>query len=209
MSLIRHWDAGTNSGGVSAGFLQFSLPGPIFILLLLFKWGEYAERTPLSSGFQLSLAGGDFRQVIRGKEVWQSIYTLDSNPPGLQMVGCIPHWTWLSGSPQLCLRVPVIITPSACPPSGSPLWLSLGHCIVPYCTFIKLSFHCVLLSHVQLFVSQIGLSVHGILQARTLEWAAMLSCRGSSQPRDWTHVSCISCIDRQILYHSATWEAPI
>jgi len=31
------------------------------------------------------------------------------------MVGCIPHWTWLSGSPQLCLRVPVIISPSACP----------------------------------------------------------------------------------------------
>ena len=31
--------------------------------------------------------------------------------------------------------------------------------------------------------------------------------RGSSQPRDWTHVSCVSCIGRQILYHWATWEA--
>ena len=29
-----------------------------------------------------------------------------------------------------------------------------------------------------------GSSVHGILQARTLEWVAMLSSRGSSQPRD-------------------------
>ena len=36
-----------------------------------------------------------------------------------------------------------------------------------------------------------GSSVHGILQARTLEWVAMLSSRGFSQPRDWTQVSCI------------------
>ena len=38
-----------------------------------------------------------------------------------------------------------------------------------------------------------GSSVHGILQARILEWPAMPSSRGSSLPRDRTHVSCISC----------------
>ena len=32
-------------------------------------------------------------------------------------------------------------------------------------------------------------SVHGVLQARILEWVAMLSSRGSSQPRDWTQLS--------------------
>ena len=37
-------------------------------------------------------------------------------------------------------------------------------------------------------------SVHGILQARILEWVAIFFFRGSSQPRDWTWVSCI--IDR-------------
>ena len=31
-----------------------------------------------------------------------------------------------------------------------------------------------------------GSSVHGILQARILEWVAMPSSRGSSWPRDWT-----------------------
>ena len=36
-------------------------------------------------------------------------------------------------------------------------------------------------------------SVHGILQARTPEWAAMHSFRGSSQPKDQTHISCRSC----------------
>ena len=34
------------------------------------------------------------------------------------------------------------------------------------------------------------LTVHGILQATTLEWVAISSSRGSSQPRDRTHVSC-------------------
>ena len=33
---------------------------------------------------------------------------------------------------------------------------------------------------------------HGILQARILEWVAFPFSRGSSQPRDWTQVSCIT-----------------
>ena len=33
-------------------------------------------------------------------------------------------------------------------------------------------------------------TVHGILQARILEWVAFPFSRGSSQPRDWTQVSC-------------------
>ena len=37
-----------------------------------------------------------------------------------------------------------------------------------------------------------GSSVGGILQARILEWVAMPSFRGSSQPRDQTCVSCTS-----------------
>ena len=36
-----------------------------------------------------------------------------------------------------------------------------------------------------------GSSVHGILQARILEWVAISFSRGSSQPRDQTQVSCI------------------
>ena len=36
-----------------------------------------------------------------------------------------------------------------------------------------------------------GSSVHGILQARILEWVAVPFSRVSSQPRDWTQVSCI------------------
>ena len=46
-----------------------------------------------------------------------------------------------------------------------------------------------------------GSSVHGILQARMLEWVAMPSSRGSSRPWDRTRVSYISCIVRWVLYH--------
>ena len=38
-------------------------------------------------------------------------------------------------------------------------------------------------------------------------WLAISYSRGSSWPRDWTHISCISYIGRWILFHSATWEA--
>ena len=46
-----------------------------------------------------------------------------------------------------------------------------------------------------------GSSVHGILQARILEWVVMSSSRGSSRPSDGTHVSYISCFGRQVLYY--------
>ena len=38
--------------------------------------------------------------------------------------------------------------------------------------------------------SPLGSSDHGILQTRILEWVAMPSSRGSSQPRDWTWILC-------------------
>ena len=64
---------------------------------------------------------------------------------------------------------------------------------------------CSVTSHVRLSP---GSSVHGILQARILEWVAMPSSRESSRSRDWTCVSCSSCIvGGWILYHWATKEA--
>ena len=50
-----------------------------------------------------------------------------------------------------------------------------------------------------------GSSVHGIFQARILEWTAISSSRGSSWHRDGTF---ISCAGRQILYLCVTGEAP-
>ena len=52
-----------------------------------------------------------------------------------------------------------------------------------------------------------GSSVRGLFQARILEWVAISYSRGSSPPRDQSCVSCVSCIDRWLLYLCATWEA--
>ena len=46
-----------------------------------------------------------------------------------------------------------------------------------------------------------GSSVHGTSQARILDWMVISFSRGSSQPRDRTH---ISCIVGRFLYHWAT-----
>ena len=68
-----------------------------------------------------------------------------------------------------------------------------------------------LLNCVQLFVtpkdcSPAGPSVHGISQARILEWVAISFFGGSSQPRDWTHASYTG---RRVFCHWVTCEAHI
>ena len=94
-------------------------------------------------------------------------------------------------------------------PLGIPCWFngSALHWALSLCVGAQL------LSHVQLFAtssldcSPPGSSVHEIFQAGILEWVAISSSRGSSQPRSQTRVSLGSCIGSQILYHRAIWEA--
>ena len=68
---------------------------------------------------------------------------------------------------------------------------------------------CAVLSHSVMFgpfvACQAPLSM-GILQAKILEWVAMPSCRGSSQPRDRTQASCIA---GRFFTSWATREAPL
>ena len=66
--------------------------------------------------------------------------------------------------------------------------------------------HLLLFSHIWLFCDPMGCSppgysVHGISQAKILEWVAISFSRRSSRTRDQTWVS---CIDRQILYSWTT-----
>ena len=88
--------------------------------------------------------------------------------------------------PTVCPRVPglrVLLTPDLY--------------VYPKETVLCFLCYALLLSHVRLFatpwtaVHQASLSL-GILQAGILEWVAMPSSRGSSQPRDQTQVSCIA-----------------
>ena len=67
-------------------------------------------------------------------------------------------------------------------------------------TFEQDELFCYLITEVKVKVVQscptlcdpMDYTVHGILQARILEWIAIPSSRGPSQPRDWTQVSNIA-----------------
>ena len=65
---------------------------------------------------------------------------------------------------------------------------------------------CIVLSCGQLFASSWNVACQAPLSGChfLLEWVAISFSRGSPQPKDWTH---ISCIGRWILYHWATWQA--
>ena len=53
-----------------------------------------------------------------------------------------------------------------------------------------------------------GSSIHGILQARILEWIAMTCSRLSPWLKHQTHISYDSCFGRQVFFTiSTTWEA--
>ena len=52
-----------------------------------------------------------------------------------------------------------------------------------------------------------GSSIHGISQARILEWVAISFSRGTSQSRDQAHITCVSSTGRWVFYHWATYEA--
>ena len=72
--------------------------------------------------------------------------------------------------------------------------------IITACCCVLSHFSCVWLCN-SMDCSPPGSSIPDILQARILEWVAMASSRGSSSPRDQTHVSYVSCIGRWVLYH--------
>jgi len=74
-----------------------------------------------------------------------------------------------------------------------PSLLLLSNLFLSMLTLLKVkSESCSVMSNSVTPCSPPGSSVHVILQARIREWVAIPFSRGSSQPRDWTQVSCIA-----------------
>ena len=73
------------------------------------------------------------------------------------------------------------------------------------CSIVRMAQSCLTLCD-PMDYSLPGSSVHGILQARTLEWFAMPFSRRSSQPRDWAWVSCTA---GRLFTIGATRETPV
>ena len=83
---------------------------------------------------------------------------------------------------------------------GKMLWVFVCVCVC-VCVCVSVCAQLCLTLWDPLDCSPPGSSVHGISQAWILEWVHIFYSRGSSQPRDGTHVFCVSCVGRQILYH--------
>ena len=82
---------------------------------------------------------------------------------------------------------------------GSEKWsadCNCQHCPPCVCACVLGCFSCVWPFATPIGCSPPGSSVRRILQARMLEWVVIPFFRGSSQPRDGTHISHIPC-----LYH--------
>ena len=106
----------------------------------------------------------------------------DTHPASNVGQVCSAHTPTSKRGPQASLLLRGEIHPGANPPhQGNPSFLSA----------VK-SFSCVRLFATPWTVAHQALLSMGILQARTLEWVAMPFSRGSSQPRDQTHVSHIA-----------------
>ena len=100
-----------------------------------------------------------------------------------------------------CSRLPLPSSP-AHPPNKFPSHtdplshyipskqISLTHILYPLCVCLVPQ-SCLTLCN-PMERSLPGSSVHGILQARIVEWVTISFCRASSQPRDQTQVSCIA-----------------
>ena len=85
-------------------------------------------------------------------------------------------------------------------------WIKMCLCVC-MCVCFQLLSH-VLLSATPLAIAWQTLLSKEFLQARMLEWVAISYSRGSAWPRDWTHISCVSCMGRQILYQLHNLGSP-
>ena len=161
--------------------------------------------TPLQySCLENSMEGGDWWAAVRGVAkswTWPSHFTFTvhfhtleketgthssalawrvpgtGEPGGLPSMGScrVGHWSDLAAAAAVSLQF-----------AGAPLPLAQNKVkeseVAQSCPTLCDSVDC----------SPPGSSVHGILQARVLEWVAIAFSRGSSRPRDWTQVSRIA-----------------
>ena len=104
------------------------------------------------------------------------------------------HWV---GDDHLILYCPFLLFPSIFPNirvffNEVLLWMKWPNYLEMFCQWTE-SFRTQLCLTPcdPMDCSPPGSSVHGILQARILEWVAIPFSRGSSQLRNWTKVSCI------------------
>ena len=125
----------------------------------------------------------------------QSFHSLFSTLQGLWLTFTLSWGPWMIWLQTTCSDLPFYLVPLSFFPfrslaSEASLWI-LTQAVCCFFLFLRLVTHsCPILCNLR-DCSPPGSSVHGIFQARILEWVAIPFCRGSSWPTDWTSVSSI------------------
>ena len=143
---------------------------------------------------------GESLQGSRQARIWPDPHTTCAEDARSQLTGPWKEFTPSFAGQALCPRAG-LHTPNGKGPcrGGWRLWV----CV---CARSCVCSHIQLLAMLSTAAHQ-GSSVHRIIQARIMDWGAILFSRGSSRPRDQTHISFISCVGSWILYHYTTQEA--
>ena len=136
----------------------------------------------------------------------QMVLRLTLSSPRLSS-GFIFPWKWFEKKKKISMSNDVYSNPFHNFKSWKELYLPTSHNKTEYTIGdIQKSQEIMIYEKVQdrsnsTYCSLPGSSIHGISQARILEWVAISSSRGSSQSRDQTCISYVSCIGRQVLYY--------
>ena len=153
------------------------------------KWSEIAQSCPtLCNPMDCSLPGSSVHGVFQARELeWGAISFSRGSSWPRDRTWIYPHCRQMlyhlshQGSPIAKCNKATSLSLRVCSVTQScPILCGLRDC------------------------SPSGSSIHGIFQARILDWVAISFSRGSFGPREQTH---IFCIGRWILYHFTTWEA--
>ena len=155
---------------------------PNFLNRVNQTWLEYLlthviAELPLVGSPLTGVSWMDYRYV----EIW--------SPPHPPPSSSLREATWSLGWQRPLNQLPLAVSPMCC----------LNRLIFHACMHANLLQLCLILCSPTDYSSP-GSFVHGILQARVLEWVAMPFSRGSSQLRDRTCVSYISCTGGRVSY---------
>ena len=132
----------------------------------------------------MSAKGKNTMSQSHQKVVRDWIFCSAPDTPLIDTIDPLPEQISLSFLcyPFICGQIPLLFFPSTFLLSSFPFLLDLlllfSHKVTSNSFAIPWTTAC-----------QVSLAM-GILQARILEWVALSSSRGSSRPRDGTHISC-------------------
>ena len=127
-----------------------------------------------------------FQELVMDREAWRAA-----------VHGVTRSWTWLSSWTELKLFYKKKKKKRICVGKSKDFihtvveTLKRSVCLMGYFFFLSLTQSSPTVCS-PMDCSPPGSSAHGIFQAKILEWVALPFSRGSSQPRDWTQVSCIA-----------------